>query len=263
MQRNYGGMRDVLDERDVIRRYGERPSDKKHDLIKYIHHVYDQGGLANCTTNAVCAAYGIELMRQAMESNNTFQYFDSSRLFLYYNSRLYTGTTGQNVGVSFRDTFKAMQEYGVCTEALWPYNERKFSRKPSSTCYQNALGNSILRYTRLEQHIDQFTACLKAGYPFTVGFEVYSSFDLDDDMTGLMSMPTEAEVQLETPTLHAVLAVGYDDNARCITILNSEGSSFGHNGYFYMPYEYILNSKRAHDFWKIEEVGERQQSSDM
>ena len=62
MQRNYGGMRDVLDERDVIRRYGERPSDKKHDLIQYIHHVYDQGGLANCMTNAVCAAYGIELM---------------------------------------------------------------------------------------------------------------------------------------------------------------------------------------------------------
>ena len=125
-------------------------------------------------------------------------------MFLYYNSRLYTGTTRENVGVSFRDTLKAMKEYGVCTETLWPYNERKFSRKPSSTCYQNALGNSIVRYTRLEQHIDQFTACLKAGYPFTFGFEVYSSFDLDDDMTGLMSMPTEAEVQLEMPTLHAV-----------------------------------------------------------
>ena len=82
-------------------------------------------------------------------------------------------------------------------------------------------------------------------------------------MTGLMSMPTEAEVQLEMPTLHAVLAVGYDDNARCITILNSEGSSFWDNGYFYMPYDYILNSKRAHDFWKNEEVGECQQYSDM
>ena len=62
MQKNYGGKRDVLDDRDVIKRYGERPSDKKHELIKYIHHVYEQGGLGNCTTNAVCAAYGLELM---------------------------------------------------------------------------------------------------------------------------------------------------------------------------------------------------------
>ena len=196
-----------------------------------------------------------------MESN-TLQYFESSRLFLYYNSRLYDGTTRQNVGISFLNTFKAMKEYGVCTETLWPYDERKFSKKPPSTCYNNGLGNSITRYSRLEQDIDQFRACLKADYPFTIGFEVYSSFDLDDDMTGLMSMPTEAEIQLERPILHSVLAVGYADEARCITILNSEGSNFGDKGYFYMPYDYILNSKHARDFWKIEEVGESQRSSD-
>ena len=264
MQRIYGSKRDVSDDRDVIKRYGESPSDKKHDLIKYIQRVYSQGGLQSCTSNAICGAYGLELMRQARQSNNTFQYFDSSRLFLYYNSRLNSGTTDQNVSVSFRDAFKAMKKYGVCTETLWPYDELKFSKKPLSTCYQNGLGNSIVRYTRLEQHIDQFRACLKGGYPFTVGFEVYSSFsDLDNNTTGVMPMPTEEEVELESPTLHAVLAVGYNDYARCITILNSWGSSFGDNGYFYMPYDYILNTGRAYDFWKIEEVGERQQSFDM
>ena len=263
MQRNYGSKRDVSDHRDLIKRYGERPSDKKHDLVRYIHHVYDQGGLDSCTSNVVCAAYGLELMRQSME-DNTFKYFDSSRLFLYYNSRLYDGTTDQNVGVSFRDVFKAMKKYGVCTESLWPYDERKFSKKPLSNCYKKGLGNSIVKYTRLEQDIDQFRACLKADYPFTVGFEVYSSFnDLDNDTIGLMPMPTENEILLESPSLHAVLAVGYDDNTRCITILNSWGSSFGDNGYFYMPYDYILNTGRAYDFWKIEEVGESQQPSDI
>ena len=236
MQRIYGSKRDVSDDRDVIKRYVETPSDKKHDLIKYIQQVYDQGGLESCTSNVCCGAYGLELMRQSMENNNTFQYFESSRLFLYYNSRLNDGITDQNVGVSFRDVFKAMKKYGVCTEILWPYDELNFSMKPSSNCYQNALGNSIIRYTRLDQDIDQFRACLKADYPFTVGFEVYSSFsNLDNDITGLMPMPTEEEVQLETPNLHAVLAVGYDDKTRYITILNSWGSSFGDNGYFYMP----------------------------
>ena len=75
-----------------------------------------------------------------------------------------------------------------------------------------------------------------------------------------MPMPTENEIDLESPSLHAVLAVRYDDDARRITILNSWGSSFGDNGYFYMEYDYIVNKVRAYDFWKIEEVGESQQS---
>ena len=197
MQRNYGSKRDVPDHRDVIRTYGtgEKPSDKKHDLIKYISHVYNQGGLDSCTSNVLCSAYGLELMRQSMESNNTFKFFDSSRLFLYYNSRLYDKTTDQNVSVSFRDVFKAMKKYGVCTEALWPYDEQKFSQKPLTSCYQDGLGNSIANYARLDHDIHQFRACLKAGYPFTVGFEIYSSFwKLENNTSGLMPMPTKDEI---------------------------------------------------------------------
>ena len=258
MQRNYGSKRDVTDHRDVIRTYSadEIPSHTKHDLVKYISHVYNQGGLDSCTSNALCGAYGLELMRQSRGSK-IFRYFDCSRLFLYYNSRLYDQTTDQNIGVSFRDVFKAMKTYGVCTEALWPYNEQNFSQRPLSTCYQGGLGNSIVSYTRLDQDIHQFRACLNEGYPFTVGFEVYSSFrELENNSSGLMLMPTEDEIRMENPSLHAVLAVGYDDVAQCITILNSWGSSFGKDGYFYMPYDYILNQQRAYDFWKIGEVGE-------
>ena len=69
-----------------------------------------------------------------MDSYNTFKYFYSSCLFLYYNSRLYDKTTDQNVSVSFRDVFKAMEKYGVCTEALWPFDEQKISQKPLFSC---------------------------------------------------------------------------------------------------------------------------------
>ena len=69
----------------MIRKYdfGAIPSDKKHDLVKYISH--RQGGQDSCTSNIICGAYGLELMQQSMVSN-TFKYYDSSRLFLYYNS---------------------------------------------------------------------------------------------------------------------------------------------------------------------------------
>ena len=70
-----------------------------------------------------------------------------------------------------------------------------------------------------------------------------------------MPMPTKDEIRLENPTLYDDLAVGYDDN-QSITILNSWGRGFCNEGYFYMPYKYILNKNRAYDFWKIEDVGE-------
>ena len=78
---------------------------------------------------------------------------------------------------------------------------------------------------------------------------------LENNTSGLMPMPTKDEIQLENPSFHADLALGYDDAQR-ITFLNSWERSFGNDGYFYMHYEYILNKTRAYDFWKIEEFGE-------
>ena len=92
-------------------------------------------------------------------------------------------------------------------------------------------------------------------YPFTIGFEIYSSFwKLENTTNGLVSLPTEDEIQLENPSLHAVLVVAYDDDTQRITILNSWESSFGMEGYFFMHYTYILNKQQAYDFWKTEEV---------
>ena len=39
--------------------------------------------------------------------------------------------------------------------------------------------------------------------------------------SGLVPLPTEDEIQLENPSLHAVLAVAYDDDSQRIAILNS------------------------------------------
>ena len=261
-QRGTGGKRDTPDARDVSKNYEQHqiPSVDEHpvvDLRQYILKIYDQDTLESCTSCVLCGAYGLELKKQS-EGSKVFHYFDCSRLFLYYNSRKFDDDTDNNVGVSIRNVFKAFKNTGVCEEGLWPYNKQKYTEKPPPECYTNAAGNTVCHYARLDQNMHQFRACLKEGYPFAFGFEVYDSFrDLNNKKDGLMVLPSEEEIRTKVPGLHAVLAVGYDETKQCIIVLNSWGPKFGDNGYFYMPYSYITDSSRAFDFWKIENVCER------
>jgi C1A family cysteine protease len=50
------------------------------------------------------------------------------------------------------------------------------------------------------------------------------------------------------------MAVGYDNTKRMMTVRNSWGASWGAQGYFYMPYEFIISSNTS-DFWTIRSVG--------
>ena len=257
-----GFKRDPPDSRDVSKVYGtpEIPSTDDHpvvDLLKYVNQIYSQGTLGSCTSCAVCAAYKLELRRQAEETNHTYYHHDVSRLFVYYNARDIDDTTDSDDGASFREILKAIHNKGVCRESLWPYDVVKFADAPPTICYDDAEGNTVCKYATLKQDIDQFRACLKSGFPFAFGFFAYDSFD-DISSDGIMSMPSSEEIQsMPHPPGHGVLAVGYDDNTEYITVLNSYGRKFGDKGYFYMPYKFITNPKFALDFWKIEEACEK------
>ena len=53
---------------------------------------------------------------------------------------------------------------------------------------------------------------------------------------------------------HAVMAVGYDDNKGHFVVRNSWGMEWGDNGYFYMPYEFIISDNYCSDFWAVQTV---------
>ena len=257
-----GLIRDTPDHRDFIRRYGEDeiPSMEEYpivDLREDVIHVFEQGELGSCTANVVCAAYELLVQKQASELNHTHYYFEASRLFVYYNARSVTSTTGTDTGATMRNALRSIHRWGVCTEALWPYKAEEYAQKPPLACYIDAEGNKLTNFDRLTQDQHQLRACLKEGFPFAFGFEVYDSFELEMEEDGKMPLPSDEEILDGASEIHAVLCVGYNDNTQCFTVLNSWGSDFGDGGYFYMPYHYILDAERAFDFWKISEVTER------
>jgi C1A family cysteine protease len=94
--------------------------------------------------------------------------------------------------------------------------------------------------------------CLADGYPFVFGFTVYDSFESAKvAKTGIVPMPSSGE---KVAGGHCVAAVGYQDANRVFIIRNSWGKGRGMRGYCTMPYEYLLNSHLASDFWTIRTV---------
>lgn len=254
--RFYGAKRDTPDDRDFMNKvYEEIPDEDEWsyvDLCEGVKMVYDQGTLQSCTANAVCAAYGLDLLIEQELGLNRVRRgcSDPSRLFLYYNTREHLGTTLENSGASIRDTVKALNCYGVCKNLYWPYNIRTFMRRPYLFSYNTAEGKGLCLYERLSQDINQFRASLKFGYPFVFGFEVYESFH-SAQQKGVVPMPTIVERREQPEGLHAALAVGYNDSQQVIKVLNSWGHGWGDGGYFYMPYQFITDSSLCFDFWKI------------
>ena len=252
--RYYGAKPDNPDPRDHSKTYSkeEIPSSPTVDLRKYVKCVYDQGDLGSCTANALCGAYALDLQKQSKTLGGGFEYFNPSRLFLYYNTREYKGNTKTDSGASIRDTVKALNREGVCYESYWPYNTLRYTERPPDYCYKAAQGNNLCKYERLRQNIDQFCACLNDNCPFVFGFKVYNSFDNSSNRNyGNTSTPTWKERRKQPRGLHAVMAVGYDDTKKRIVAANSWGQEWGDHGYFHLPYDFITDSKLCFDFWKI------------
>lgn len=245
---SYGWRRSLPDRRDY--RYSCRPSIVRAlppmvDLRTHMPPVWDQGQLGSCTAQAVNAVFQFDQMRQSPES-----FFLPSRLFTYYCERELEGTIPWDAGAEMRDSIKAVVQYGVCPETMWPYFVERFTLRPPDSCYVSALINQGLVYCSVEQTLCQMQGVLASGFPFIFGFSVYESFE-SIGLDGIMPIPGPSEGVLGG---HAVVAVGYDNEVRRFIVRNSWGD-WGDRGHFYMPYEFAISQDVA-DLFVLQTVEE-------
>jgi len=147
-----------------------------------------------------------------------------SRLFVYYNERLANGTVREDSGAMLRTGIKVLKARGVCREALWPYDIRCFTQKPTAACYAEAARHQVTAYQRLET-LDEMQACLAMGLPFVFGFTVYEHVMSETvKRTGKIRLPKPNERMVGG---HAVLAVGYRNRTRSLLFRNSWERSGG------------------------------------
>jgi C1A family cysteine protease len=217
------------------------------DLRPKCPDVYDQGHLGSCTANAIAAAMEFDQMKERLRN-----VFIPSRLFIYYNERVMEHSVASDSGAQIRDGIKSVAAQGDCPEPLWPYDIAKFAERPSDSCYENAVHHRVVLYQRVARVLNQMKGCLASGYPFVFGFAVYESFMSSIvARTGRAPMPGPKERQLGG---HAVAAVGYDDAKQWFIVRNSWGPKWGSQGYFTLPYAYLVDENLSDDFWTIRVV---------
>lgn len=211
------------------------------DLRPGMSTVEDQGQIGSCTANAIAGAY------EFLERKQTGRYTDVSRLFIYYLERQFEHSIAEDSGAELRDGMKALQQYGVCSEAVWPYNPKHFKNKPSPEAFAEAKNHTISEFRRVPIELDAIRHCLAEGFPMCFGAEIYKSFEAEGHH-GLVSMPRSREESLGG---HAMLLVGYDDQKQLFIVRNSWGSDWGDGGYCYFPYAYLTDPELCTDIWTV------------
>lgn len=238
--RKYSCLIDIPDSRDYLFSKLKAPSviPSKVDLREFCSKIENQSALGSCVGNASASAL------EFLEIKEKANFFDASRLFIYYNARVLEGTEKEDAGCTIRDAIKSLSKEGVTPETEWPYNIRKYADKPPKSCYQHALNHKITSYHRI-LGISEMKQCLADGFPFVISIKVYEGFETVGK-DGKVNMPKSREKYLGN---HAVCAVGYDDSTKRFLFRNSWGTSYGDKGYFTLPYDYL--EKLSFDCWTI------------
>ena len=89
-------------------------------IIKEYTPISDQLTLNSCVGNATADALEILLGIQGATSVKQL-----SRLFLYYNARVYDKNTDKDEGTYIRNCFRSLTDLGICSEATWNYDVKK------------------------------------------------------------------------------------------------------------------------------------------
>jgi len=244
----YGWIPDKPDTRDQVFRLAEPigllPS--KVDLSGVFPTCYNQGGVGCCVGEGVGGCFQYAFKKQNPQWN-----FDPSPLFIYWNARDYDDMTNSDSGTSIRNGIKALNSYGVCCENHWPLNPQKVFTKPGLFAYGEALFHKSLQYGRVNQTLDEMKAALAGGFPIVLGISIYESFETDEvAKTGVVNMPGPQERLMGG---HCVILVGYQDEDKRFLMRNSWGD-WGTNGYFTIPYDYLVNPNLCADLWAVQKV---------
>jgi C1A family cysteine protease len=230
---------DIPDENRILNAASSLPSsvswESEMTTPKY------QGGLGSCVAFATC---GLKEWQEAKEHKKEVEdgkedhreqkEYNFSEQWIYWNCKKIDPWPNSE-GTNFRSALKVLQQIGVPTEEAWPYSDDKFSiGKPEGWASLVARWATIGSYWNVGRGLQELKRALVEG-PVLIAIpcfaEMYGYLE-----KGFVPYPKDPS---KVYASHAILAVGYDDDKRIISIKNSWSQFWGRKGYGDFPYSYM------------------------
>lgn len=195
----------------------------------------NQGAQGSCV--AWATAYALRSYQNHVRSHESLVsgdgHIDSARVFspaFVYNQI----NNGRDAGSLFSDALQLMQTRGVAPLQYMPYSPSDYTTMPSQTALSVASNYRIAFWKQVSVNDPvELKSQLNAGYPVIIGAMIDEGFDqagkgfVWDHIAGK---------QLGG---HAMLVVGYDDQRNAFRVLNSWGTGWGDNGYYWLDYGFF------------------------
>lgn len=217
---------EALEERDPLLR-GALPA--FIDLSSFFPTPGHQGSQGSCVGWAV--GYALKTYQEAKETRTARpdEFYHFSPSFVFNSIKQGEGCT---TGSRITDALDFIQNTGAVSMQEFPYIEAECPA-PSEDLLSRGKDYSIKNYNRLERgSLFAIQEALSNEKPVVAGIYVHPGFNTWAG-NGVYS-PAEGE---RVKDYHAVTIVGYDDEREALKIINSWGTEWGDEGYFWMHYD--------------------------
>lgn len=218
----------------VLEKAGAISAPAAVDLRPRCSAVEDQRAIGSCVANSIVGALEYH---QALRGGAVR---DLSRLFVYYNARKLAGSETLDAGCSRRKALASVLAWGVCPEAMWPYQDVMVNELPTRDSYKAAERFLGVAFAELD-HGDPVKDALASGLPVVFGMGVPRQLLMaEGGRTGRMRPPADGKWE-DATSGHAMLIVGYDDRENAFLVRNSWGSKWGEAGHVWIDYDVMAH----------------------
>ncbi len=218
---------DALPERDPLMR-GRLP--QFVDLSSFFPEPGHQGDQGSCVGWAV--GYALKTYQEAREFqiNQPQEWDHFSPAFVFNSIKEGEDCTA---GSRISDALEFVANTGAVRMEDFPYQEAQ-CLPPTDDIKSLGKDYSIKSYRRLQKDGMLFAIreALSNEKPVVIAMRVFPSFETWE---GGLNYKHDPDIEFQVD-FHAVTVVGYDDERRALKIINSWGTEWGDDGFFWMDY---------------------------
>jgi hypothetical protein len=236
-QRVGGGLIDTLQEQKKIKvnypiTRGETSVPTSHSLRVFAPPVQNQGSTPSCISWATAYA-GMTIVKRIEQGSLKVSPF--SAMNLYNRVRPYDNLNQCDAGSLFESNVILVNNKGVTYDGNYP----KYCENLSPTM---AYANKLFRYEDLNISAWNIKYAIARNRPVMIGMKMYSGnywATMSYHETGIWNGTHTGDISWN----HGMLVIGYDDRIAggAFLVMNSWGTDFGKDGYFWLKYNNVRN----------------------